>query len=161
MRFRCSSLEPFVFLRSGLRSGPPNLLCPLLTSPWYSVPIAQHPASILRSAREISRGKTHNCRRVDAGFTKCTPLADGGLRGHVPARPECTTRLISGFCSSPRSFGFSFFQTSPRGNALAVSLAFGAANTWLSDFHQYSYVPCSAHTWNSPACAAFRAGPVE
>ena len=30
--------------------------------------------------------------------------------------------------------------------ALAVSLAFGSANTWLSDFHLHSYVPCSAHT---------------
>ena len=42
--------------------------------------------------------------RVDAGFIKHTPLADGGLRGHaclcvsarrqVPARPEYTTPLI-------------------------------------------------------------------
>ena len=46
----------------------------------------------------------------------------------VPDAP----RLISGFCSSPRSFGFSFLQTPPRGNALAVLLAFGSAKTWPS-----------------------------
>jgi len=61
----------------------------------------------------------------------------------VPDAP----RLISGFCSSPRSFGFSFLQTLPRDNALAVLLAFGSAKTWLPDFHRHSYVPCPAHTF--------------
>jgi len=70
------------------------LLRPLLTSPRYSALIAQHPASMLRSTGEISRGKTRNCRCIDAGFTKYTPAADGGLRGHVPARPGCTTPYI-------------------------------------------------------------------
>src|SRR5512134_3008972 len=68
------------------------------------------------------------------GFTVTCPLAPGA------------PRLISGFCSSPRSFGFGFLQIPPRGDALAVSLAFGSAKTWLSDFHRHSYVPCPAHT---------------
>ena len=37
-----------------------------------------------------------------------------------PLAPDAP--LISGFCSSPRSFGFGFLQTPPRGDALAVSL---------------------------------------
>ena len=56
------------------------------------------------------------------------------------------SRLISGFCSSPRSFGFGFLQTPPRNDALAVSLAFGSTKTWQSDLHRPSYVPCLAHT---------------
>ena len=68
------------------------------------------------------------------GFAVTCPLA--------PNAP----RLLSGFCSSPRSFGFGFFQTPPRDDALAVSLAFGSAYTWLPDFHRHSSVPCSAHT---------------
>ena len=31
-------------------------------------------------------------------------------------------------------------------DALALLLAFGAANTWYGDFHPASYVPCLAHT---------------
>jgi len=78
-----------------------------------------------------------------------------GFAVTCPLAPDAP-RLISGFCSSPRSFGFSFLQTSPRGDALAVSLAFGSAKTWLSDFHQHSYVPCSAHTLSTSGGAQRR-----
>ena len=96
MRSRLSSSCAFVFHRSGLRCGL-HLICPLLTSPRYSAPIARHPASQLRSIEKISRGKTRYLRRIDAGFTKCTPTtADGGLRAsrarspqmHQPCRPR-------------------------------------------------------------------------
>jgi len=49
---------------------------------------------------QISRGKTQILPRIDAGFTKCTLVGvathavDRGLRGHVPARPECITPHI-------------------------------------------------------------------
>ena len=69
------------------------------------------------------------------GFAVTCPLA--------PNAP----RLRFGFCTSPHSFGFSFLQTPPRGDALAVLLAFGSAKTWLPDFHRHSYVPCPAHTF--------------
>jgi hypothetical protein len=62
-----------------------------------------------------------------------------------PLVPDAA-RLSSGSCSSPRRFGFGFLQTPPRGDALAVSLAFGSAKTWPQDLHLRSYVPCSAHT---------------
>ncbi len=38
---------------------------------------------------QISRGKTRILPRIDAGFTKCSPFADGGLGGHVPTGPGC------------------------------------------------------------------------
>jgi hypothetical protein len=60
----------------------------------------------------------------------------------VPGVPH----LISGSCSSPRTFGLGFLQTSPRDDALALLLAFGAAHTWHGDFHPVSSVPCLAHT---------------
>ena len=68
-----------------------------------------------------------------------------GFAVTCPLAPDAS-RLISDSCSSSRSFGFDFLQTLPRGNALAVSLAFGSAKTWLSDFHRHSYVSCLAHT---------------
>ncbi len=60
----------------------------------------------------------------------------------VPGVPH----LLSGSCSSPRTFGLGFLQTSPRDDALALLLAFGSANTWHGDFHPVSSVPCLAHT---------------
>jgi hypothetical protein len=96
---------------------------------------------------EISRGKTQSFLRVNAGFIKHAPLADGGLRGHVPTRPGRTTsRLGRDSCSSPRAFGLGFLQTPPRDDALALLLAFGSAKTWRGDFHPTSPVPCPAHT---------------
>ena len=38
---------------------------------------------------QISRGKTRILPRIDAGFTKCIPFADGRLGGHVPTGPGC------------------------------------------------------------------------
>jgi len=101
--------------------------------------------SLAPTTRQISRGKTRYLRCIDAGFTtngspcgtKYTPTADGGLRGHVPARPGCITPHIRFFplkggprCSSPRSFGLGFLQTPPRDEALALLLALGSAKTW-------------------------------
>jgi hypothetical protein len=64
MPSRPSSSCPFVFHRSGLRRGL-HLLCLLLTSPRYSASVSRRPASILRSTREISRGKTRYLRIVE------------------------------------------------------------------------------------------------
>jgi hypothetical protein len=68
------------------------------------------------------------------GFVVTCPLA--------PSVPH----LLSSSCSSPRAFGWGFLQTPPRGDALALLLAFGSANTWHEDFHLASSVPCPAHT---------------
>ena len=112
------------------------------------MPVAQHSAPALRRAQfmEISQGKTRHFRRMSAGFTKCTQPQMEGFAVTCPLAPSAS-RLISGFCSSPRNFGFGFLQTLPRNNALAVLLAFGSAKTWPQDFHLGSYVPCPAHTF--------------
>ncbi len=68
-----------------------------------------------------------------------------GFAVTCPLAPDAS-RLISGFCSSPRSFGLSFLQTPPRDDALALLPAFGSAKTWPQDFHLRSNVPCPAHT---------------
>ena len=83
---RCESIRisiPARFLR---------LLCPLLTSPTRSGSIAL--PSAIAGTWETSRGKTQNFPCVNAGFIKHAPFADGGLRSHVPARPERTTPHI-------------------------------------------------------------------
>ena len=51
-----------------------------------------------------------------------------------PLAPDMS-RLLSGSCSSPRNFALGFLQALPRGNALALLLTFGSANTWQEDFH--------------------------
>src|SRR3990172_1996436 len=73
-----------------------------------------------------------------------------GFAVTCPLAPDAP-RLISGFCSSSRSFGLGFLQTPPPGDALALLLAFGSAKTWQSDFHRLSNVPCPAHTYCSAA----------
>jgi hypothetical protein len=103
------------------------LLCPLLTSPRYSASVARCPASMLRSTGEISRGKTRYLHCIDAGFTKCTLLPQmEDFAVTCPLVPSAS-RLISDSCSSSRSFGLGFLQTSPHGDALALLLAFGSA----------------------------------
>ena len=51
---------------------------------------------------EISRGKTQSFLRVNAGFIKHAPFADGGLHGHVPTRPGRTTPHIRFLFVVPR-----------------------------------------------------------
>ena len=60
----------------------------------------------------------------------------------VPSVPH----LVSGSCSSPRAFALGFLPTPPRGDAVALPLAFGFSFTWRGDLHPTSYVPCPAHT---------------
>ena len=126
MQSRLSSSRSFVFHRSGLRRGR-RLLCPRLTSPRYSAPVARRPASLFRSTGEISRGKTRYLHGIDAGFIKCTLLPQmEDFAVTCPLVPS-TPHLISGFCSSPRRFGLGFLQTPPHNDALALLLAFGSA----------------------------------
>jgi hypothetical protein len=105
-----------------------HLLCPLLTSPRYSAAVAGRPAPLFRSTGEISQGETRYLHCIDAGFTKCTQMPQmEDFAVTCPLVPNAS-RLISGFCSSSRSFGLGFLQTPPRGDALALLLAFGSAN---------------------------------
>ena len=46
------------------------------------------------NTKQISRGKTHHCRYVNAGFIKHSPIADGRLRGLVPTRLSYVTPPI-------------------------------------------------------------------
>ncbi len=101
---------------------------------------------------EISRGKTQNLLRVNAGFIK---HAQSRIEGFAVTCPLALNvpHLLSGSCSSPRAFGLGFLQTPPHGDApdsrdlrLALFLAFGSANTWRKDLHLTSSVPCPAHT---------------
>jgi hypothetical protein len=84
-----------------------RLLCPLQTSAPRSEKISLPPASFSRTrdpraAAQISQGKTQNVPRVDAGFIQHTPWENAGLRGHVPARPGCTTPQIRFVYLAPR-----------------------------------------------------------
>ena len=95
---------------------------------------------------EISSGKTQSFLRVTAGFIKHAPLADGGLRGHVPTRPGRTTPHIRFLFVAPR-FRIGLPPDLAHDDALALLLAFGSAKTRRGDFHPISSVPCPAHTF--------------
>ena len=111
-------MSPLLILsyRSGLhRVSPPRscvarflrLICPLLTSPMRSTPIARCSANFSRTRdpkahRRSPRVRPRSLSRVNAGFIKHTPIVDGGLHGHVPARPGCTTPHIRFLFVAPR-----------------------------------------------------------
>ena len=52
---------------------------------------------------QTSRGKTLDFPGVGAGFIKRTPVADGELRCHVPARPEYVTPHIQFLFVAPQA----------------------------------------------------------
>ena len=102
MQSHLSSHQFPIVQGSGLRCGS-HLLCRLLTSAMRSKPVTR--LSVAGRFRghdtwQISRGKARILPRIDARFTKCTLVGvatnavDRGLRGHVPARPECITPNI-------------------------------------------------------------------
>src|SRR5713226_5195220 len=61
--------------------------------------------------------------------------------------------LVSGSCSSPRTFAPRFLQTPPHGDALALRLSFGSTSTWTGDFHPQA-VRHARHTRSASAAAA-------
>jgi hypothetical protein len=77
------------------------LLCPLLTSPMGSGSITL-PSAISDGPWKTSRGQTQNFLRVGAGCIQHAPIANGGLRGHVPTRPARTTPPLQFLCVAPR-----------------------------------------------------------
>ena len=104
MQYRCSLASDFSSLsipsRGTVRafSDSRHLLRPLQTPADRSARLAPRPVGVgvltIANNRQISRGKTRYLPCIDAEFTKCIPTAEGGLRGHVPARPGCTTPQI-------------------------------------------------------------------
>jgi hypothetical protein len=96
-------------------------------------------------AMQTSRSKPQNFRCVDAGLIKYTPPRMEDFTVTCPLVPG-VPHLVSGSCASPHIFGLGFLQTPPRGDALALLLAFGCAYTWHGDLHPVSSVPCPAHT---------------
>jgi hypothetical protein len=77
----------------------------------------------LATRMPISQGKTQHLLRVDAGFTTCPSLADGGLRGPGPTRPRCTTPPLRFLFVAPRVWmGLPSDATSRRRPGLSPSL---------------------------------------
>ena len=91
---------------------------------------------------EISRGKTQSFPRVNAGFIKHAPVADGGLRGHVPTRPGRTTPPIRFLFVVPRfRIGLPSDPTSRRRPCPSPSLRLGENLAWGLSPHQSCAMP--------------------
>lgn len=106
-RMTAVSGEPICPGLLGARGGHPDLYSGSLLSPYLpSAEFRQAVNSDLslcsqflshvksRGTWGTSQSKIQNIPHVNAGFMKRTPLADGGLHGHVPTRPGCTTPRI-------------------------------------------------------------------
>jgi hypothetical protein len=148
--FPCLCTWADVLHCSGLRSGATDLLCPLLTPVRRSGSVSRSSASFTRTRVPKAPDRPPGVRHVTVAarapdLQNASQPQREGFAVTCPLAPDAS-RLLSDFCSSPRSFGFGHRKTPPRDDALAVSLAFGSANTWLPDFHRHRYVPCPAHT---------------
>ncbi len=103
MSYSPSPLTPDNGDRSGLCRGEASVIARLV-SPTATMPSADFSHAVRKDCSSLSRSNTtherppgvkhQNVPCVDAGFIKHTPNADGGLRCHVPTRPECTTPQI-------------------------------------------------------------------
>ena len=83
---------------------------------------------------QISRSKPSDLLCISARFIKHSQLWMEDFA--VPCQLVPTVpHLLSGSCSSPRTFAPRVLQTPPRGDALALHLSFGSTHTWTGDFH--------------------------
>jgi hypothetical protein len=83
---------------------------------------------------QISRGQRSSRRCLDAGLIKYAPLWREDFLVACPLVPN-GPHLLSGSCPWPRPCVPRFFQTPPRGDALALPLSFGSTHTWTGDVH--------------------------
>ena len=105
-----------------------------------------------QDSHEVSRGKSYSLRCIDAGFIKHAPLWMEDFVVACPLVPG-VPHLISGSCSSPRTFAPRFLQTPPHGDALALRLSFGSTSAWTGDSHPQA-IRHARHTRSrSPAAA--------
>jgi hypothetical protein len=72
------------------------------------------------AGRQTSQGKTRDLRAIYPSHIRPHPPGDIGLRVFWPPRPDADASCAS--CSSGRHFAYSFLQTPPRDDALAVRL---------------------------------------
>ncbi len=91
--------KPLVAQRLGFPTTPSADFCPAVKA---GLPAFSRCRFRVNDTWQISRGKTRILPRIDAGFTKCSPFADGGLGGHVPTGPGCITPPIRFLFIAPR-----------------------------------------------------------
>src|SRR5688572_33314649 len=134
LRSQCS-LQPFG----------PSRLPPLLTSARRSERITPPSVQLITDTAQISQGKTQNFHCISARFIKPTPIAEGGLRCSVPARPGWTTPHIWFLFVAPQFWN----QASFRPHLAMTPLPYPSLRLCehlAEDFHLFSSVPCLAHT---------------
>ena len=133
---------------SGAPFGPSRLtplIRPLLTSARRSEGIAPPSVRLPPNTEQISQGKTQNFHCISARFIKPTPIAEGGLRCSVPARPGWTTPHIWFLFVAPQFWN----QASFRPHLAMTPLPYPSLRLCehlAEDFHLFSSVPCLAHT---------------
>lgn len=146
---RSSSSLPLSTVRafSALR----HLLCPLLTPAPRSGPIARPSANFRGTPLPRAR-----CR--PPGVSSCSFGAQArDLRGRLLMDMDFEIsrslvqpwRLLSRFCSSPRTFAPRCLQTSPRDDALALRSP-SPPSGWQRDFHPLRPGTCPAHVRHPP-----------
>jgi len=108
----CSALR-----RRGIRPLLRLLLSSAAPSRRLTTPVA-HP--LPGAGRQTSQGKTRDLHAIYPAHIRPHPPGDLGLRVFWPPRPDADASCAS--CTSGRHFAYSFLQTPPHDDALAVRL---------------------------------------
>ena len=107
--------------------------------------VTEAAVQLITNTVQISQGKTQNFHCISARFIKPIPIAEGGLRCSVPARPGWTTPHIWFLFVAPQFWN----QASFRPHLAVTPLPYPSLRLCehlAEDFHLFSSVPCLAHT---------------
>jgi hypothetical protein len=108
-----------------------RILCPLLTSAPRSGCLST--ASVAEATRNRSPGVSSAAFRAQSPDLRFAPLMEMDFAVSCPLVRRW--RLISGFCSSTRTFDPCFFQTPPRGGSPCIISRPSPPSGWPKDFH--------------------------
>src|SRR5436190_7296802 len=106
-------------------------MCPLLTSAPRSGRLST--TSVAEATRSRSPGVSSAAFRAQSPNLRFAPLMDMDFAVSCPLVRRW--RLISGFCSSTRTFDPCFFRTPPRGGSPCIITRPSPPSGWPKDFH--------------------------
>src|SRR5215831_13408617 len=106
--------------------------------------------SVAEATRSRSPGVSSAALRAQSPDLRFVPLMDMDFA--VSCLLVRHSRLISGFCSSTRTFDPCFFQTPPRGGSPCIITRPSPPSGWSEDFHLQT-AEHARHTTKPPAAA--------
>jgi hypothetical protein len=128
-----------------------HTICPLLTSALRSSGLST--TSVAEATQSRSPGVSSAAFRAQSPNLRFAPLMDMDFAVSCPLVRHW--RLISGFCSSTRTFVPCFLQTPPRGGSPCIITSPSPPSGWAGDFHPQA-AGRAQHTTKPPARRTLR-----